>query len=112
MRKAIIFLLVFLPISAEESNRRVSDLDILTYKIIQCESSCRHDVYGDHGKAYGIAQFHRPTFNEFKKRAGRPELKYKCEEDQIWLLKWALRNGLENHWTCAKKVRGKDKHGV
>lgn len=107
MRKAILLLLLFIPCTASEHTYKVSELDRLAAKIIMCESSCRHEgVYGDHGKAYGIAQFHRPTFNEFKKRAGRPDLKYKSEQDQIWLLKWALRNGLENHWTCYKKVKG------
>lgn len=37
--------------------------------IIKClakhESGYRTDVYGDNGLAYGILQFHRPTFNRF-----------------------------------------------
>jgi hypothetical protein len=104
LRKAILILLVLLPVTAEESCYRVTDTDRKALKIIQCESSCRHDVYGDKGLAYGIAQFHKPTFNEFKLKAGRPELNYKSEEDQIWLLKWAIENGRTRHWTCARKL--------
>lgn len=104
MRKAILILLILLPVTAEEACYRVTDTDRNALKIIQCESSCQHDVYGDQGKAFGIAQFHKPTFTEFKEKANRHELRYESEEDQIWLLKWAIENGKMKHWTCARKL--------
>ena len=74
---------------------------------LNCESGYRHDgVYGDSGLAYGIAQFHEPTFNGFKKSAGLPELDYMNREYQIQLMAWAFSSGLKRHWTCWTKNYG------
>lgn len=76
----------------------------LAIRTLRCESNMRHEgIYGDGGRAYGIAQFHKPTFNSFKKTANLPELEYKDREDQIQLMGWAFRNNLKHHWTCARK---------
>jgi len=75
-------------------------------KIIMCESGGRHDVWGDLDKphrAYGIAQFQRRTFNYLKKLARKPELEWKNKDDQLWLLRWAVKNNMSHHWTCASK---------
>lgn len=75
---------------------------------LRCESEFKHDgIYGDNGKAYGIAQFHEATFNEFKKRADMPELDYKSMEDQIRLMAWAFANDSAYHWTCWRKYKAK-----
>jgi hypothetical protein len=75
-------------------------------KILTCESGYRHDgVWGDNGKSYGIAQFQKRTFNNFKKLAGRPELSWYSQKDQLWLLDWALRHNFGKYWTCYKKGR-------
>jgi hypothetical protein len=73
-------------------------------EILLCESGIQHkDVWGDGGKSYGIAQFKFATFKELRKLAGRPELRWKNRDDQIWLLDWALRHGYGKYWTCYQK---------
>lgn len=75
---------------------------------LRCESEFKHDgIYGDNGKAYGIAQFHEATFNEFKDRAEMPGLDYKSMEDQIQLMAWAFANNSAYHWTCWRKYKAK-----
>ena len=77
----------------------------LAQKIIFCESGNRHDnIWGDNGKAYGIAQFWEGTFYGFAKKAGLQNADWKNKEQQIYLLEWALENNLGSHWTCLKKV--------
>ena len=76
---------------------------------LNCESSLRHEgIFGDGGKAYGIAQFHEPTFEMFKQsaiKAGYPfdDFSYQSDRDQIELMAWAFKNGLQKHWTCWSK---------
>lgn len=77
--------------------------DRVLLSIANCESGMQHDgIFGDGGAAYGIMQFHEPTFDMFKQQAGMPELDYKNRDDQIVLAAWALKNGLGYHWTCYK----------
>ncbi len=77
-------------------------------QILECESDNRHyDTggkikKGDGGRAYGIAQFHKKTFEVLKKLARRPELDLKNKDDQLWLFDWALKNGHAHNWTCAR----------
>ncbi|MEK6744264.1 MAG: hypothetical protein AABZ15_11660 [Nitrospirota bacterium] len=75
--------------------------------IILCESdynrnngTIRHTAWGDGGKSYGVAQFQFRTFNDLRTQAGRPDLRWKNRDDQIWLLDWALRHGYGKYWTC------------
>ncbi len=72
------------------------------HKVIECESNYKHEGYGDGGKAYGIAQFHKPTFLWLSKNAGL-KLKYRNRGHQILLLKWAIENGKGNYWTCYRR---------
>jgi hypothetical protein len=72
--------------------------------ILTCESGIRHKgVWGDGGESYGVAQFQRATFRDLQTQAGRPELRWKNRDDQIWLLDWALRHGYGRYWTCYQK---------
>jgi hypothetical protein len=73
------------------------------YATIMCESSWRPFVYGDHNLAYSLAQFHKPTFEEFNKKRGS-NLDYYNPFDQIDLMIWAFENNLQTHWTCWKKI--------
>lgn len=69
--------------------------------VLKCESGLLHnEVYGDNGLAYGIAQFHKPTFEAFKKESGMEWLKYEDEKSQIELAGWAFANKKAYHWTC------------
>ena len=77
----------------------------LIKKIVQCESSGRHSVWGDGGRSYGIAQFQRRTFEWLKAKAGMRWLNWKNKEHQLILLEWALRNGYGRLWTCYHRVK-------
>jgi len=88
-----------------EMEDELNNREILA-KVIKCESGGRHNIYGDGGKAFGIAQFHKATFLWLAEKSGMEGLKWKDKEAQIFLLKWALANGYANHWTCYKKLYG------
>lgn len=89
------------------------DIDELANKIIECESNWRHLdkngnlLVGDKHLTYqalGIAQFQRRTFDFLSKLAGRTDLRIESEQDQIWLLDWAIKNGYEHYWSCFEQV--------
>lgn len=85
------------------------DLEVEKEKlsILLCESGIKHEgVWGDGGESYGIAQWQYATFKDLRELAGRPWLKWKNRDDQIWLLDWALRNGYGKYWTCYSKRKG------
>lgn len=74
------------------------------WNLAVCESGMRHDgIYGDNGRAYGLMQFHRRTFDWFKKMAGRESMRIENMYDQIVLAAWAIKNGFGEHWTCFRK---------
>lgn len=109
-------IILFLLLSVSSSGEVVLDIDWKiereVYKIIKCESGCVHGLWGDKNKpyrAYGIAQFQKRTFDWLKKLAGRPELKWKNEKDQLWLLRWAVKNNYSKYWSCASDAKGKTK---
>lgn len=78
---------------------------IMAIEVLKCESGLRHDgVYGDKGLAYGIAQFHKGTFDVFKKEAGVPSLDYKNQNHQIELFAHSIANGKASHWSCWRKI--------
>lgn len=100
---AFLLVLAAAPTAEDECVPRDIELERQKIIILQCESSCRHEgVWGDGGRAYGIAQFHEKTFNAMKKMAGRPGLNWRDKDDQLWLFDWALRNGHAHNWTCAR----------
>ena len=71
------------------------------YQTIICESNFRHEgVFGDSGKAYGIAQFHKPTFDGFC------EGDYYNMEDQLECMAKMFSNNLQSHWTCFSRLYG------
>ena len=75
----------------------------LTMEIADCESDFIVDAVGDGGKAYGVYQFHKPTFREFSKKKGE-KLDYFDTEDNIKLAIWALANNKGHHWSCYRKI--------
>lgn len=88
-------------------------LGMLVERIIQCESSNRHEgIWGDINykyPAYGIAQFQERTFNWLAKLSGEKGLSWKNKQDQIWLLNWAIENGWGHLWTCYRKIKQRSK---
>ena len=69
------------------------------YELLKCESGFNEFAVGDLGKAFGIAQYHKGTFNDFC------EGEYKNPEDQIKCMAEMLGKKLEYHWAnCVAKV--------
>lgn len=73
--------------------------------VINCESGWRPTVYGDGGKAYGLLQFHKPTFDRWAIQMGEP-MNYYSAYDQIKMGAWAFAQGdnYKDDWTCATKL--------
>jgi hypothetical protein len=71
--------------------------------LISHESSWRANVYGDNGRAFGLLQFHRPTFNMFSKKYNLT-LDYYKPIDQIILASIILNDNINYiyHWSTWK----------
>ena len=70
--------------------------------IVECESGGRHNVWGDKGMAYGIAQFWENTFFWLADLAEIKNPDWYNKKQQLYLLDWAIKNGYSYLWTCAK----------
>lgn len=90
---------------AEDVAKYGLDYDKL-YNIVNCESSWNYQVIGDSGLAYGLAQFHKSTWDSFSKSYGE-KLDYYNPFHQIDLMTWAFSKGLSSHWTCTKLLNYK-----
>lgn len=75
----------------------------LLLSVAYCESKYNEKAIGDNGKAYGIFQFHRQSFDRFKKELGE-DLDYSSAKDQAKLAAFAFSKGYQHHWTCFEKV--------
>jgi len=79
------------------------NIDIIASKIMFRESGGVHNIWGDldyEFPAFGIGQFQNRTFYWLADLANK-DLEWENEQDQIWLLKWAIENGHCNLWsTC------------
>ena len=70
--------------------------------VIQCESSWKPNAVGDSGLAFGILQYHRPTFDNFCKGD------YYNPYDQIDCAISMFQNNLKNHWSCYRQLVSSD----
>lgn len=76
-------------------------IDTEVARVIMCESGGQHEgVWGDHGKAYGIAQFWEKTFYWLADLAQLKDPDWYNREQQIYLLEWGIENGYGYLWTC------------
>jgi len=66
----------------------------LLESIIHCESSWNSEAIGDSGLAFGLAQFHKLTFD------GHCIGEYKNPFDQLNCFAKMMSEGKEKHWTC------------
>lgn len=85
---------------AEQNNINAQELD----SVIFCESSYNVVASGDGGRAWSVAQFHKPTFDKWKKEMGQPSLNYYNFQHQIKVMAWAFSKGetYKDDWTCWK----------
>ncbi len=65
-------------------------------RTIKCESGFKYNAVGDHGLAYGPAQFHKATFDRYCLGD------YKSPKDQIMCMTGMIILGEEHNWTCWK----------
>lgn len=75
----------------------------LALSVAKCESELKTTAIGDSGKARGVYQFHKPTFDMLSKRMGE-KLNYKNTEDNIRLAMWAFSTDRGFHWSCYRKI--------
>ena len=74
------------------------------WKLIQCESNWNPQAKGDKGKAFGLLQFHEPTFNFYCDQYGY-DYSYYTPKHQITLAVEMISNGLIQHWKkCWNKI--------
>lgn len=80
----------------------------LISKIIECESQGKQDARGDskNGKylAYGLFQYHKPSFDRHAKLYGE-ELDYYSSFDQIKLGIFAIANDMGREWTSFVAIK-------
>ena len=80
------------------------DVDIIASKIMFSESGGVHETWGDldyEFPAFGIGQFQERTFYWLAEKSKMVGLEWENEQDQIKLLKWAIKNGYCDLWsTC------------
>ena len=88
----------------EQTNYNLKKYRLLN-AVVEKESGWNDKAIGDHGLAYSLCQFHKPTFNEFKEKAGMLELEYKNPIDQLTLLAWAYEHKKMSHWSTWKLVK-------
>lgn len=66
------------------------------YSVVRCESSFKPQ-YRDNGRAFGLAQFHLPTFNHYC------EGNYYNSFDQLECMAKMFKAGHAWNWTCFNK---------
>lgn len=81
-----------------------SQAELLT-KVMMCESGGKQSAVGDGGKAIGVLQFHRGTFERYSEWYGH-KLNINSSLDQIKLGGFIFQNYPKEKraWTCVKKV--------
>lgn len=89
--------------TTQELQDAVGGKKSLLYCLIKNESSWRTDIYGDKGRAYGLLQFHRPTFERYSEKYGLV-LDYYSPIDQIILAELMINENFNNitHWSVYK----------
>ena len=102
-RKIIIYADPIPVLTEEPLVNQAPEVSPMVYEIIKCESQWKENAVGDGGRAYGLAQFHRPTWDWLTELSGK-DLDYENPSHQIELLTWALENGRAYLWTCARKL--------
>ena len=86
--------------AAEIEVRRLNEKFITTLRIIDCESSGRHEVWGDSVRSYGALQFQKPTFQFMAAKAGLKSPHWQSLSHQLAIFWWAFDNGELKHWSC------------
>jgi hypothetical protein len=74
----------------------------ILFDVIQCESGFDNTAIGLAGEI-GMAQFMPSTWDLWNKQRGT-NLEIHRIQNQINMMVWAFKNGLERHWTCYRML--------
>jgi len=72
--------------------------------LVECESGGNPDALGDNGRAHGVLQFHRPTFEQYAPLAGVINPDIWNEEQQRRTANYMISIGEICQWTCARII--------
>lgn len=97
----------FVPEGEMYLTARSSPLDTTLADLIECESGGDEQAIGDEGRAYGILQFHEPTFTEFAQKYNIKR-DWKDPTSQIILAREMIADGYGYLWTCHKLTPQRD----
>lgn len=75
------------------------------FNLIDCESNWKEDAKGDGGKAFGILQFWKNTFDTFS-HLYKMNGDYYNNRDQINLALRMIRKGHASHWQNCARISG------
>ena len=94
------------PIEILETNQGESQWNSPPDKFVKDYAYRALEIKGDKGLACGVAQWHKSTFDLWKKEAGMPELKYCFWQDDLKLQAWAFSKGIKykDDWTVYRDV--------
>jgi hypothetical protein len=79
--------------------------ELLFLRIAECESTFNPEARN--GEYYGKYQFKKATWDWMCQRSGLDHLEYNNPADQELLARWALANGLQEHFECYQIVTEK-----
>jgi len=71
--------------------------------LAKCESTMGKNLWGDNNKAFGVFQYHSPTWSDFERWSGMNLDRY-SEHDQVKMTAWALSTGRGYNWSCNYKT--------
>lgn len=72
-------------------------------KVMWCESNNRQESKGDNGRAIGVYQFHKGTFDMYSKKLGKT-LDINSYQDQIELAAYMFSIGEARQWTAYRAI--------
>jgi hypothetical protein len=76
---------------------------VIFKKVMFCESHNKQSAIGDSGRAVGVFQFHKGTFDGYAKKLGKT-LDINSYRDQIELAAYMFSIGEARHWTAYRAV--------
>jgi len=83
---------------------QVETYGALIEDLVECESGGNPDALGDNGRAHGVLQFHRPTFEQYAPLAGVINPDIWNEEQQRRTANYMISIGEICQWTCARII--------
>ena len=90
------------------SNKYGVEFDIL-YNLAKCESSLKHETFGDSGRAFGIYQWWESSWNMYNKKFGTNLDRYNLEDQSEMTARVLSEGGYKNWAKCFSTKVSADK---